>query len=71
MLQEPPANEDPIGETFHGRNCEQPGPRDCYISFPGKYATGWFALTNKHEFTEDAVACVFLTKSEDGVDLRL
>ncbi|CAE7762850.1 unnamed protein product, partial [Symbiodinium pilosum] len=57
-LQEPPANEDPIGETFHGRNCEQPGPR--------KYAAGWDALTNKHRFTEDAVACVFLTKREEG-----
>eukprot|EP00435_Cladocopium_sp_Y103_P021402 s3795_g5.t1 len=38
---------------------------ECYVSFPGKYASGWDALTKeRHNYS---VACVFLCTPEDGL----
>ena len=39
----------------------------CFISFPGKYASGWEALTK--EYHGDSVACVFLCSKDDGHSL--
>ena len=38
---------------------------ECYVSFPGKYASGWDALTKeRHNYS---VACVFLCTPTDGL----
>ena len=41
------------------------GAKDCYVSFPGKYTSGWDALTKEKHL--DSVACVFLCTPEDGL----
>ena len=41
------------------------GTEECIVSFPGKYASGWDALTKeRHNYS---VACVFLCTPEDGL----
>ena len=49
--------------SYHGSI--KPGAKYCWISFPGKFAAGWDALTK--ELHGDSVACVFLCTPEDGL----
>ena len=51
--------------SFHGEIKE--GARDCYVSFPGKFLSGWDALINPNAIHKQSVACVFLCDSEDGL----
>ena len=51
--------------SFHGEIKE--GTRDCYVSFPGKFLSGWDALINPNATHQQSVACVFLCDSEDGL----
>ena len=51
--------------TYRGNIRE--GAKNCWISFPGKYASAWKALTEENQ--GDSVACVFLCTKEDGLCL--
>ena len=51
--------------TYRGNIRE--GAKNCWISFPGKYASAWKALTEENQ--GDSVACVFLCTKEDGLSL--
>ena len=51
--------------SFHGEIKE--GATDCYVSFPGKFLSGWDALINPNATRKQSVACVFLCDSEDGL----
>ena len=51
--------------SFHGEIKE--GATDCYVSFPGKFLSGWDALINPNATHQQSVACVFLCDSEDGL----
>eukprot|EP00434_Breviolum_minutum_P017022 symbB.v1.2.015019.t1/scaffold1113.1/size137147/3 len=51
--------------SFHGEIKES--ARDCYVSFPGKFLSGWDALINPNADHKQSVACVFLCDSKDGL----
>ncbi|CAE7237278.1 Rai14, partial [Symbiodinium sp. KB8] len=53
--------------TYRGNIRE--GAKNCWISFPGKYASAWKALTEENQ--GDSVACVFLCTKEDGLGVHL
>ncbi|CAE7436837.1 Rai14, partial [Symbiodinium sp. CCMP2456] len=53
--------------TYRGNIRE--GAENCWISFPGKYASAWKALTEENQ--GDSVACVFLCTKEDGLGVHL
>ncbi|CAJ1423476.1 unnamed protein product, partial [Effrenium voratum] len=63
-LQDKPAILGNTGDiTYHGHIEEE--AKDCFVSFPGKYAAGWDALVKeKHNCS---VACVFLCTVHDGL----
>ena len=50
--------------SYHGHIVPDKG-KNCWISFPGKFAAGWDALIK--EFHGDSVACVFLCTPKDGL----
>lgn len=53
-------------KTFKGRIKE--GAKYCYASYPGKFKTGFVALTSDEgEFSEQSVACVYFCTKEDGL----
>ena len=52
--------------SYHGDIREDTS--SCFISFPGKYASGWEALTRQYH--EDSVACIFLCNKDDGAGLN-
>ncbi|CAE7244667.1 unnamed protein product [Symbiodinium sp. CCMP2592] len=52
-----------VEPSYHGHIRDDAA--SCWISFPGKYASGWEALVK--EFHRDSVACVFLCSPEDGL----
>ena len=50
---------------FPGRIVEE--AKECFLSFPGKYASGWDALIDEKAKHEQSVACVFLCTPESGL----
>ncbi|CAK9048796.1 unnamed protein product [Durusdinium trenchii] len=53
-------------KTFAGRI--KPGAKYCYASYPGKFKTGFEALSSDvGEFGDQSVACVYFCKKEDGL----
>ncbi|CAL1151546.1 unnamed protein product [Cladocopium goreaui] len=50
-------------ETYRGHIRE--GAEECYVSFPGRYVSGWDALTSERQ--NYSVACLFLCTPEDGL----
>eukprot|EP00435_Cladocopium_sp_Y103_P051084 s1934_g15.t1 len=59
-----PAILENTGDVTYGGHIRE-GTDECYVSFPGKYASGWDALTKeRHNYS---VACVFLCTPEDGL----
>eukprot|EP00438_Fugacium_kawagutii_P024360 Skav225971 [mRNA] locus=scaffold4916:27544:30018:- [translate_table: standard] len=67
VLKEQPANLIALrafkGTTYVGSI--KPAAKVCWVSFPGKFASGWQALTHYHG--NDSVACVFLDDPEHGL----
>ncbi|CAE7280700.1 unnamed protein product, partial [Symbiodinium pilosum] len=49
--------------TYHGSIKPEAGV--CWVSFPGKFKSGWDALVAERH--GDSVACVFLCKASDGL----
>ena len=63
-LRNTPAILENMGDVSYGGHIRE-GSEECYVSFPGKYASGWDALTKeRHNYS---VACVFLCTPEDGL----
>ena len=58
-------NQDARDACREFQSCEE--GVDCIVSFPGKYATGWDALTSEKTHGQRSVACVFLQTPEEGL----
>ena len=61
----PSVVEDTGNIVFPGRIVEK--AKECFLSFPGKYASGWDALIDEKAQHEQSVACVFLCTPESGL----
>ena len=61
----PSVVEDTGNIDFPGRIVEK--AKECFLSFPGKYASGWDALIDEKAQHEQSVACVFLCTPESGL----
>lgn len=51
--------------AFPGRILDD--AKECVVSFPGKYASGWDALIDEKYLQNHSIACVFLCTPESGL----
>eukprot|EP00434_Breviolum_minutum_P030347 symbB.v1.2.026844.t1/scaffold2588.1/size75582/7 len=61
----PSVVEDTGNIDFPGRIVDE--AKECFVSFPGKYASGWDALIDKKAKHKQSIACVFLCTPESGL----
>ena len=61
--------EDTGNINFRGRIVDK--AKECFVSFPGKYASGWDALIDEKAKHEQSIACVFLCTPESGLGKHL
>eukprot|EP00434_Breviolum_minutum_P027950 symbB.v1.2.024729.t1/scaffold2363.1/size81248/2 len=61
----PSVVEDTGNIDFPGRIVD--GAEECFLSFPGKYASGWDALIDEKAEHKQSIACVFLCTPESGL----
>ena len=66
-LQDMPSVVEDTGNiNFRGRIVDK--AKECFVSFPGKYASGWDALIDDEKAShEQSIACVFLCTPMDGL----
>ena len=65
-LKEMPAVVEDTGNIdFRGRIVDE--AKECFVSFPGKYASGWDALIDEKAKHEQSIACVFLCTPQNGL----
>ena len=61
----PSVVEDTGNIDFPGRIVDE--AKECFVSFPGKYASGWDALIDEKAKHAQSIACVFLCTPESGL----
>ena len=61
----PSVVEDTGNIDFPGRIVDE--AKECFVSFPGKYASGWDALIDEKAEHKQSIACVFLCTPESGL----
>ena len=65
LKEMPSVVEDTGNIDFRGRIIEE--AKECFVSFPGKYASGWDALIDEKAEHKQSIACVFLCTPESGL----
>ena len=65
LKEMPSVMEDTGNINFRGRILDK--AKECFVSFPGKYASGWDALIDEKAKHEQSIACVFLCTPESGL----
>ena len=61
----PAVVEDTSNIAFPGRILDE--AKECVVSFPGKYASGWDALIDENSLQSHSIACVFLCTPQSGL----
>ena len=64
LKEMPSVMEDTGNISFRGRILDK--AKECFVSFPGKYASGWDALIDEKAKHKQSIACVFLCTPESG-----